>query len=71
MSTVTIRIRPDGTVEAVTRGIEGPRCLEHIPVIERVTGAQTVDSHFTEDFYRRGVQETGSEQAPVRQWEQR
>lgn len=51
MKTVVVRIRRDGSVEAETVGITGPECLDYIPVIERLTQARTVESHFKPEFH--------------------
>lgn len=51
LRTSRMRLRPNGTVEAVTRGLKGDECLPHIEVLERVTDARTVDSHYTDEYY--------------------
>lgn len=58
MKGIVVRIRRDGTVEAETVGIEGPACLDYIPVVERLCEARVVDSQFTPEFY---AQETRSQ----------
>ncbi len=55
---MTVRIRPDGSVEAETQGMKGSECLPYIEELEHLTGAQVVDSWYTEEFYepQRGSQ---------------
>lgn len=48
---LTVRIRPDGSVEAETQGMKGSECLPYIEQLEHLTGAQVVDSWYTEEFY--------------------
>ena len=51
MSKITLRIYPDGKVQAETHGIKGKACLNYIAIIEQLTGAKTVDSDFTEEYH--------------------
>ncbi len=46
-----IKIRPDGTVESQTKNIKGKACEKYIPVLEKMTEGQTVDSDYTPEFY--------------------
>jgi hypothetical protein len=48
---IILRIRPDGTVMAETRGIKGARCLDYVAVMEEMAAAQAVDSHFTPEYH--------------------
>lgn len=48
---LTVRIRPDGSLEAETQGMKGSECLPYIEQLEHLTGAQVVDSWYTEEFY--------------------
>ena len=50
MKQISLRIFTDGKVQAETRGIKGKACLDYISIIERLTGARTVDSDFTEEY---------------------
>lgn len=59
---VTVRIRPDGSIEAETQGMQGPECLPYIETLERLTGSRAVDSWYTDEFF-----ETQLESQPGRQ----
>jgi hypothetical protein len=48
---IALRIRADGSIEAQTQGMKGPECLSYIEAIERLTGAQAVESWYTPEFY--------------------
>jgi hypothetical protein len=48
---LTVRIRPDGSIEAETHGMKGPECLSYIETLERLTEAETVDSWYTSEFF--------------------
>ena len=61
---ITLRIRRDGTVEALTLGIKGPRCLDHIDVLRELVAAEAVDSRFTAEYYEQA--EEGSVAQEVR-----
>lgn len=50
MEKITLKISPDGRIEAETHGIKGKSCLQYIRMIEQLTGAQVVDSDFTEEY---------------------
>lgn len=50
MRQVTLKIMPDGKVQAETHGIKGKACLDYISVIEQLTGARAVDSDFTGEY---------------------
>lgn len=50
MKQISLRIFTDGKVQAETHGIKGKACLDYISIIERLTGARTVDSDFTEEY---------------------
>jgi hypothetical protein len=51
MSEIIVRIRPNGTVEAVTSGIKGERCLDYVETVEQITDARTVRSHYTDEYF--------------------
>ena len=53
MKQITLKIRPDGTVEAETHGVKGRSCLDYIAILEQLTGGKTVDSAFTPEFRER------------------
>ncbi len=48
---LTVRIRPDGSIEAETHGMQGPECLPYIETIEGLTDARAVDSWYTAEFF--------------------
>ena len=48
---IKIRIYPDGKIESETVGVKGSSCLNLIKDIEDLTGAQTVKSQLTKEYY--------------------
>jgi hypothetical protein len=52
---IIIRINPDGTVQAETKGIQGPSCTQHIELIESLLNAETVESAYTKEYYQEEV----------------
>lgn len=48
---IVLRIRPDGSVAAETRGIKGAQCLDWVEVIEKLAAARAVDSHLTSEYH--------------------
>lgn len=55
---IKIRVYPDGRIESYTEGVKGKSCLGYIKDIENLTGAKTVKSEFTEEYYQSEVQNT-------------
>ena len=51
MKKIKLRIYTDGKVEAETNGVKGKACLDYISILESLTGATTVDSEFTAEYY--------------------
>jgi hypothetical protein len=49
---IQIKIRPDGTIEAKSLGFTGKKCLELIPLLEKLTASRTVDSDYKEEYYK-------------------
>lgn len=47
---IIVKVAPDGTVYAETKGVTGPRCLDSIAVLEDLLEAQTVASAFTPEY---------------------
>lgn len=47
---IVVTVRPDGSVEAETQGITGPRCLDYIAVLEDLIAGTTAASAFTSDY---------------------
>ena len=48
---IKIRVYPDGRIESETVGVKGKACLNYIKDIENLTGAKTVNSQFTQEYY--------------------
>ncbi len=48
---IKIRVYPDGRIESETVGIKGKSCLNYIKEVENLTGAKTVKSEFTNEYY--------------------
>lgn len=47
---ITMRIFPNGEIEAETHGMKGKTCLKYIAEIERMANAVTQDSDFTKEY---------------------
>jgi hypothetical protein len=52
---IMVTVTAEGLVSAETRGITGEGCLDYIAVLEDLLAARTVDSAYTSDFTRAGV----------------
>lgn len=48
---IHVRIAPDGTITAETKGMKGTRCLDAIQALEELLHAQTTQSSFTDDYH--------------------
>lgn len=48
---IIVRIGPDGTIAAETKGMHGQRCLDSIQALEDLLEAQTISSAFTNEYY--------------------
>lgn len=48
---VVLRIGPDGSIQAETKGIKGPKCLDSIELLEDLLDARATASAFTSDYY--------------------
>lgn len=59
---IEIRIRPDGTIDTVTRNVKGKACLKYIAVLEQLLEARTVDSEFTSEYYEQEIIEQNTNQ---------
>jgi hypothetical protein len=53
MPEIVVRLRPDGTIEAVTHGLKGDACLPYVETVEQLTDARTVDSYYTDEWEQR------------------
>jgi Protein of unknown function (DUF2997) len=63
MAEIVVRLRRDGTIEAVTHGLKGDACLPYIETVEQITDARTVDSYPTDEYDQRpGVSTSAGEQ---------
>lgn len=51
MKTVSIRIYPDGIVQAETNGIKGKQCKDYIPVINQLVNARHTEVELTSEYY--------------------
>ena len=51
MKTISIRIYPDGVVQAETNGIKGKRCKDYIPIINRLISARYTEVELTSEYY--------------------
>jgi hypothetical protein len=48
----TVRIFPDGTVQAEVHGARGKRCTDYIAILEELLEAETVDSGYTAEYHQ-------------------
>lgn len=46
----TVRIFPDGTVQAEVHGAKGKRCTDYIAILEELLEAETIDSAYTAEY---------------------
>lgn len=46
----TVRIFPDGTVQAEVHGATGKRCTDYIAILEELLEAETADSEYTAEY---------------------
>ncbi|HEY0023917.1 MAG TPA: DUF2997 domain-containing protein [Longimicrobium sp.] len=46
----TVRIFPDGTVQAEVHGARGKRCTDYIAILEELLEAETADSAYTAEY---------------------
>lgn len=51
MKSISLRIYPNGKIQAGTQGIKGKACLDYISIIEQLTMARTEDSDFTDEYF--------------------
>lgn len=49
---IIVRVGPDGTVQADTVDILGPKCLDTVTLLEDLLEAASITSSFTDDYYR-------------------
>ncbi|PGT14276.1 DUF2997 domain-containing protein [Bacillus cereus] len=48
---VQIRILPDGTIQAETKGIKGEKCTDYILILEELLQAEAIEAEYNEEFY--------------------
>lgn len=65
MKQVQIKIYPNGEIQAETLGIKGKKCMQYIPVIEKLTNAVVTDSDFTPEYLETEVETEGSNSLEV------
>lgn len=65
MKQVQIKIYPNGEIQAETLGIKGKKCMQYIPVIEKLTSAVVTDSDFTPEYLETEVETEGSNSLEV------
>ncbi|GAB1354406.1 hypothetical protein MASR1M12_31440 [Erysipelotrichia bacterium] len=58
MKKIIIRIKPDGVIEATTKGIKGPACVNIIEKLETIMKAEVVHSERTDEFFEEDSLET-------------
>lgn len=56
MKQVQIKIYPNGEIQAETLGIKSKKCMQYIPVIEKLTNAVVTDSDFTPEYLETEVE---------------
>jgi hypothetical protein len=67
---VTVTIGKDGSISAETHGVTGSKCLDYIPLLEDLLGAETVTSEFTEDYRRTSASDENTANTASRQQSQ-
>ncbi len=65
---VTVTIGKDGSIRAETHGVTGSKCLDYIPLLEDLLGAETVTSEFTEDYRRTSASAENTASQQQSQW---
>ena len=63
-----VRIAPDGTVTAETKGVVGSACLDYVAVLEDLLAATTVDSGYTADYSRTAARQDTEDRNELRQY---
>lgn len=49
---ISIKIFPDGKVQAEVEGIKGKTCTDYIKIIEEILEAEIIDSDYTPDYFK-------------------
>ena len=55
---LVVQVRRDGSVHAETIGMHGAECLDYISVLEDLLEADTLQSAFTDDYHRTGLEQS-------------
>lgn len=63
MKSITVRIHPDGTIEAETHGMKGEECLAYVSPLEDLLAAETIASHFTDEYREQAVAATEADRS--------
>jgi hypothetical protein len=50
--TITLKIRPDGTIEGETHDIFGPECEQYLPILQELLRAKVRRQYRTDDYTR-------------------
>lgn len=48
---LTVRILPDGSIQAETRGLKGKSCVKYMRLLEEILEAEVVSSAYTPEYY--------------------
>lgn len=48
---IQIRILKDGTIQAITNGIKGKKCVDYISLLENLLEAEATSSSYTSEYY--------------------
>lgn len=48
---IQLRILKDGTIQAVTNGIKGKKCVDYISLLENLLEAEATSSSYTSEYY--------------------
>jgi DUF2997 family protein len=68
MTQLVVRVSVDGTIQAVTREVTGPRCLDYIDVLEDLLEAETLNSAFTADYTAHTTTDEDEVRRELPQW---
>jgi hypothetical protein len=49
---ITLKIRPDGTIEGETHDIFGAECEQYLPILQELLLAKVRTQHRTDDYTR-------------------
>lgn len=48
---ITIKLSPDGKIQAEVQGIKGKACTDYIRILEDLLNAETSSSSYTPEYY--------------------